>query len=69
MTPDSITSSLVQMLIDAHGTEHPPAVNRDRTFLEVAMKQGKSKSFVTTEAPIALIKTFMEKADGRYLED
>ncbi|XZZ63297.1 tyrosine-type recombinase/integrase [Microbulbifer sp. SSSA002] len=69
MTPDAITSPLVQMFIDARGAEHPTAANREKTFLGIVMKWGKARGFVKIEDPTAVIKSLKEKAGGRYLED
>lgn len=69
MQPDTITSPLVQMFMDARGAEYPVATNRERSFLSIIIKWGKARGFVKIEDPTAVIKKMKEGPGGRYVED
>jgi len=69
MSPDAITSPLVQMYMDARGAEYPAAANRERTFLGILMKWGKARGFVAIEDPTTVVRPLAEGPGGRYVED
>lgn len=69
MAPDTITSPIVQMFLDARGAEHPTAANRERTFLGIIMKWGKARGLVTVEDPTDAVRPLPEAKGGRYVED
>ncbi|MBN8431849.1 tyrosine-type recombinase/integrase [Microbulbifer salipaludis] len=69
MSPDAITSPLVQMYMDARGSQYPTAANRERTFLGIIMKWGKARGFVSIEDPTDAVRPFKEEPGGRYVED
>ncbi|WP_346839777.1 tyrosine-type recombinase/integrase [Microbulbifer sp. SAOS-129_SWC] len=69
MSPDAITSPLVQLYLDARGNKHPAAANRERTFLGILMKWGKARGFVTIEDPTTAVRPLPEGPGGRYVED
>jgi len=67
--PDSITSPVIQMYMDARGGQYPTAANRERTFLSIIFRWGKARGFVSIEDPARAVKPIKEKQAGRYVED
>lgn len=69
MSPDTITSPLVQLYLDARGAEHPAAANRERTFLGILIKWGKARGLVTIDDPTTAVRPLPEGPGGRYVDD
>ncbi|MEW5250595.1 site-specific integrase [Microbulbifer sp. 2201CG32-9] len=69
MDPDAITSPLIQMFMDARGSKHPTAANREKTFLGIVMTWGKSRGLVNISNPCDAVKPMPESPGGRYVED
>ncbi|WP_444941358.1 hypothetical protein ACJJI3_02305 [Microbulbifer sp. ZKSA004] len=77
--PDSITSPVIQMYMDARGQQYPTAANRERTFLSIIFRWGKARGLVSIEDPARAVKPIKEKPikekpikekqAGRYVED
>lgn len=67
--PNSITSPVIQVFMDARGQEYPTAANRERTFLGIIFRWGKARGLASIEDPTKAVKPLKERRGGRYVED